>query len=42
MKVMLAVIALTIFIVWDFTQNGGSATNAAVRWVTGLARSAGF
>jgi len=42
MKVMLAVIGLTILIIWDFTQNNGHMTEAAVRWVTGMARSFGY
>lgn len=41
MKLMLAVIAITIVIVWDFTQNGGSMTESAVRSLISFSRSFG-
>lgn len=42
MKLMLAVLALTILIVWDFAQNNGEMTNAIIRSFMSFARSFGF
>jgi len=42
MKPLLAVVALTIVIVWDFAQNNGEMTNTVVRSFMSFAQSFGF
>jgi hypothetical protein len=42
MKPLLAILALTIVIVWDFAQNNGEMTDTVIRSVIGFARSFGF
>ncbi|MAZ15406.1 MAG: hypothetical protein CL535_03620 [Ahrensia sp.] len=42
MKPLLAVLALTILLVWDFAQNNGEMTSAVIRSFMSFARSFGF
>lgn len=42
MKLMLAILSLTVVIVWDFTQNNGEMTNAVIRSFMSFAHSFGF
>jgi hypothetical protein len=42
MKTLVVLAGLVIFVVWDFAQNNGHATNAVIGEIIGLARSFGF
>jgi hypothetical protein len=42
MKTLVVLAALLIFVVWDFAQNNGYATDGVIREIIGLARSFGF
>ncbi|WP_263289184.1 hypothetical protein [Oricola cellulosilytica] len=41
MKLLLAIGALAILIVWDHTQNSGELTRWVIGWIIGLVRSSG-